>query len=257
MNQVTDTNSERLLSCQSSSSLEPLSKGDFDKLKGFETWKRGLVKRRSSCLCQQLTPWVTYLFIALFVSSQAAIVLMLRSNRFSPQLLGEVNGLIPNVATKIVKFERNPTHNALEEHDASWLNIMPIGGGFIIPKKRGDMVLPPPMKIHGEEVYSISVFHQLHCLHSILEGFNNPRYNRTAHHHGVETQADVVKHMEHCFDYLRQSIMCCGDTALEGQSTLFTEAGTSGEDSHHMCKNYEQLLTLAETHRASDQRGYE
>lgn len=35
--------------------------------------------------------------------------------------------------------------------------------------------------------------------------------------------------MNHCFDYLRQSIMCCGDVALEGEQTTFPE-GFDGSD---------------------------
>ena len=42
-------------------------------------------------------------------------------------------------------------------------------------------------------------------------------------------------HMIHCFDYLRQTIMCCGDTALEGHETTFPDdnGGSDGWDAKH------------------------
>lgn len=41
--------------------------------------------------------------------------------------------------------------------------------------------------------------------------------------------------MNHCFDYLRQSIMCCGDVALEGEQTTFPPGfdGSDGWDAVH------------------------
>lgn len=42
-------------------------------------------------------------------------------------------------------------------------------------------------------------------------------------------------HMIHCFDYLRQSIMCCGDMALEGHETTSPKfmGGSDGWDAKH------------------------
>lgn len=51
---------------------------------------------------------------------------------------------------------------------------------------------------------------------------------------------EVAHHSAHCFDYLRQSIMCNADTSLEGK----TEAGP-GWGSRHECTDYEALLEWA------------
>ncbi|KAI1471005.1 uncharacterized protein F4812DRAFT_455116 [Daldinia caldariorum] len=40
---------------------------------------------------------------------------------------------------------------------------------------------------------------------------------------GHEIPDDYHWHMIHCFDYLRQAIMCSSDVALEGPETTFTD----------------------------------
>jgi hypothetical protein len=42
-------------------------------------------------------------------------------------------------------------------------------------------------------------------------------------------------HMIHCFDYMRQAIMCSADMALEGLETTFPDhnGGSDGWDSKH------------------------
>src|SRR4051794_19598226 len=62
-------------------------------------------------------------------------------------------------------------------------------------------------------------------------------------------------HSRHCFEYLRQNILCCGDTALEGQQTSFpdkTESGSDGWDSRHLCRDYDQIRGYLENNRADD-----
>lgn len=53
-------------------------------------------------------------------------------------------------------------------------------------------------------------------------------------------------HVGHCFDYLRQSLMCCGDVALEGQQTTFPgdpkQSGSDGFDAKHVCKDYGEVF---------------
>lgn len=62
-------------------------------------------------------------------------------------------------------------------------------------------------------------------------------------------------HLPHCFEYLRQSIMCCGDTALEGQHTTFPDGiiGSDGWDAKHVCKDYDAIYSYLEENRADNQ----
>ncbi|KAH8892808.1 hypothetical protein GQ53DRAFT_860979 [Thozetella sp. PMI_491] len=81
--------------------------------------------------------------------------------------------------------------------------------------------------------YMVSVFHQLHCLSYIITHFQTGFA-------GLNLTEEVAHHSTHCFDYLRQSIMCAADTSLEG----LTEAGP-GWGSKHVCADYDALLAWA------------
>jgi hypothetical protein len=51
---------------------------------------------------------------------------------------------------------------------------------------------------------------------------------------------EIAEHSAHCFDYLRQSIMCSGNVNLEEKS----ETGP-GWGSKHECTDYDALLKWA------------
>jgi hypothetical protein len=84
----------------------------------------------------------------------------------------------------------------------------------------------------------MSVFHQLHCLSYLAEHFQQG-------YGGVELEEKVAHHSAHCFNYLRQGIVCSADTTLEGA----TAAGP-GEGSVHECVDYDKLLEWANGHSA-------
>jgi hypothetical protein len=86
--------------------------------------------------------------------------------------------------------------------------------------------------------YMMTVFHQLHCLSYLAEHFQRG-------YAGVNLTEEVGHHASHCFNYIRQGIMCSADTTLEGK----TEAGP-GEGSEHECVDYEALLEWANDNSA-------
>jgi hypothetical protein len=61
-------------------------------------------------------------------------------------------------------------------------------------------------------------------------------------------------HLQHCFEYLRLSIICCGDVALEGAETTFPQGfdGSDGWDSKHVCKAYGEMYDYLDENRAND-----
>jgi hypothetical protein len=81
--------------------------------------------------------------------------------------------------------------------------------------------------------YMTSVFHQLHCLSYIISHYQQG-------YAGTKLTDEVAHHSAHCFDYLRQSIMCAADTNLEGE----TETGP-GWGSDHVCVDYDAVLEWA------------
>ncbi|KAK4151591.1 hypothetical protein C8A00DRAFT_35738 [Chaetomidium leptoderma] len=180
-------------------------------------------------------------------------------------LVGEINGLVPEFPVRPVLFDDDPRstpdHKTAESANATydyWVSFMPLGNGFMAVDHDPKHILPPPMVDKGPEFYSIAVFHQLHCLHSVMKMWNKVnddlelakrgelQHREEAHH------PDLRRHIDHCFRYLRQSIVCCADTALEGQNLKAKIPDTDGTGATHLCKDFEQVRAWAQERRLDD-----
>ncbi|TLD18106.1 hypothetical protein PspLS_10461 [Pyricularia sp. CBS 133598] len=174
---------------------------------------------------------------------------------------GDITGFAPKVSQQIKKFVPDFAFfpdNASEFSSAAtkqkWLNLVPKGLGYVKidhPERHNNL----PHKLVGfpnTTAYTTSVTHQLHCLHAIASTYTNMITNTTGSGSGMDDMAPW--HVNHCFEYLRQTIMCCGDTALEGEATTFpdNETGSDGWDATHVCKNYDQIHSYLESNRALD-----
>ena len=60
-------------------------------------------------------------------------------------------------------------------------------------------------------------------------------------------------HTRHCFDYLRQGIICAADTALEPRDEQ--HSGVQGWGVKHRCRNLEAVKEWAERWRSNDNDG--
>ncbi|WPJ66267.1 hypothetical protein SMAC4_12986 [Sordaria macrospora] len=202
-------------------------------------------------------------------------------------LAGEMNGLVPEFKVKPVVFGKDPLATSDHKTEASrnatednWRGYMPAGNGFIAVENPSQYTLPQPIEFHDQAVYSMSVFHQLHCLHTIMRSYNSlselkppsapttPNHHHDTHppqrrdsHHPPPHQPKPEhkhshKHIDHCFRYLRQAIICCGDTALEGQDLNHPDLkATDGTGAVHLCKDYGGLKGWAEGRRVTDKEG--
>lgn len=98
----------------------------------------------------------------------------------------------------------------------------------------------------------ISVFHQLHCLNQLRAGYYSSNRTLTveeddsAHPHGPA-------HTRHCFDYLRQSIMCAADSNLE--PVVPELGGITGWGNTRMCRDFGQLAEWATRWKAGQEQG--
>lgn len=108
--------------------------------------------------------------------------------------------------------------------------------------------------------FCLTVFHQLHCLVSVVSSTysclsrndTNLSYKRgiqEAFYRFIKDPSTGPEfgHFNHCVDYLREGIMCYGDMALEGQSTYSSKERANGNGSNHVCKNFEKILDWANT----------
>ncbi|KAK6436656.1 hypothetical protein LTR95_007158 [Oleoguttula sp. CCFEE 5521] len=99
--------------------------------------------------------------------------------------------------------------------------------------------------------YMISMFHQIHCLNGSAD---QPNKSYLVQHFqsgygGVNLTQEVAHHAAHCFDYIRQAIICAGDTTLEGKTELGAGWGTS-----HQCVDHAEVLAWANAHSAEKWR---
>ncbi|CAN9156663.1 unnamed protein product [Alternaria alternata] len=157
--------------------------------------------------------------------------------------------------TQITKFEINQTfapYNTSEffkpEVLRAWNELLPVGMGFqSIPDPENYHDLPTPIVWPNATVFTTSMTHQLHCLYAVVAVYSGMTS-------GHELEEDHHWHMIHCFDYMRQAIMCSADMALEGLETTFPDhnGGSDGWDSKHVCKDPKKVRERLESVRAYD-----
>ncbi|KAL1586399.1 hypothetical protein WHR41_05290 [Cladosporium halotolerans] len=164
----------------------------------------------------------------------------------------------PDIPEKFVKFERTLfASGSTPEADEAWGNdLSPPGDGFVLIPNPKDYSLPPGQTTReGEgEIYDISVFHQLHCLNHVRTFLFTLKagmdYNNT-----VETYDSLLKHQEdhvyHCFDYIRQALMCNADLTVEWPKTEANgeRVAVDGWGVQHQCKNWDSVLEFMGKYR--------
>ncbi|KAL7779765.1 hypothetical protein CFE70_009782 [Pyrenophora teres f. teres 0-1] len=176
------------------------------------------------------------------------------------ELAGDISGFAPTFSQQIVSFKpndifapENETEFWSNETQHAWLSIVPEGLGYVNVKNATDYSnLPQPVHDYpGQNVYTTSVTHQLHCLYTILDAYNSMKF--TMANPMSPKPVKMAWHINHCFEYIRQAIMCAGDVALEGAATTFPQGengedrgGSDGWDAKHVCKDYGQVYAYLE-----------
>ncbi|RAR05089.1 hypothetical protein DDE82_004107 [Stemphylium lycopersici] len=173
------------------------------------------------------------------------------------ELAGDITGFAPTFSQQIINFKpsslfapEDATEFWSNETQHAWLSIVP---GYVNVKSPSEYSnLPHPIHDYpNQTVFTTSVTHQLHCLYTILEAYNSMKLTMAS-----PVSVNPVKmpwHVNHCFEYIRQAIMCAGDVALEGAATSFPgdahgedRGGSDGWDAKHVCKDYGQVYEYLE-----------
>ncbi|PMB73678.1 hypothetical protein BM221_001102 [Beauveria bassiana] len=134
------------------------------------------------------------------------------------------------------------------ESETAWNALMPVGRGFVVIKN--DTVIPDQPGLNQsvvEQKAMVSVFHQLHCLYMTREGY----YSALAGKTGQVSSA----HLMHCFDYLRQTIMCFADTTLEWLPAPPRDTGSTGWGFEHKCRDFDAISRWVEDNRLKTTHG--
>ncbi|KAF3914549.1 hypothetical protein ABW20_dc0105687 [Dactylellina cionopaga] len=183
------------------------------------------------------------------------VVLLLRPNHGRETIKRTPVPLLPR---KIYTFRDNPRYvhgdmwfNKTDTLHTlhNWIELSSGSRGLVVIKDSSHYDLPDPYTVAIDRFndgpgYMMSVFHQLHCLSYVAEHYQQG-------YDGVKLTDEVAHHSAHCFNYLRQGIMCSADTTLEGK----TEEGP-GEGSEHECVDYDALLDWANENSAMKWRPF-
>ncbi|KXS99481.1 hypothetical protein AC578_3779 [Pseudocercospora eumusae] len=192
-----------------------------------------------------------FFFIVDFAVLALAVYALTSRRRSSHHLpwQGDITGYTPVFDSEIVIFEPHPefisNHTSLEsliEARKFWEQSIPPGQGFITidPERAKDYDLPRLMPNHvGGYSLGTSIIHSLHCLYAIMAEYDALALGqRSPFTHDMH-------HINHCFDYVRQSLMCGGDTALGGWDIeLNGQVGSTQMNVPHVCKNFGELCRI-------------
>ncbi|PSK53162.1 hypothetical protein B9Z65_3362 [Elsinoe australis] len=164
---------------------------------------------------------------------------------------------VPDMPMDAVTFRQEEVfaNNTFPGSDEAWSELMPKGDGFIVVDNPEQYQLQPGKPSSEGQLYDITVFHQLHCLrhirvylYTVLELAKNPS-NDTNVAEMFLNHADP--HVHHCFDYIRQGLMCNADLTVEWPKEE-PDGGRFAVDGwgiQHQCKSWEAIQAYMEEKR--------
>lgn len=96
----------------------------------------------------------------------------------------------------------------------------------------------------AKKFYALNNLHILHCTHNIRKQFNKALY--FPEKFDLANDEMQIIHIEHCFEYIRLSMMCADYMAFEtdappGSPPEYTKGGV-GWGVVHKCINWERLM---------------
>ncbi|OIW30903.1 hypothetical protein CONLIGDRAFT_679656 [Coniochaeta ligniaria NRRL 30616] len=184
--------------------------------------------------------------------------------------------LIPSqdllVSKKIIVFNPDESYDddpfGPDGIESAWNKLIPTGKGHVRVQNPAAWELSGGFPLEDEaapgvEEYTISLYHQLHCLAAIkakmsrlqawYKGENDKEYLTFA----IGDQQVADNHIYHCFDYIRQAIMCNADTTLEKARVVDGRIvrGVDGWGVAHECRDYDSIFAFAEARRSGNVTG--
>ncbi|KAH7412779.1 hypothetical protein BKA64DRAFT_770533 [Cadophora sp. MPI-SDFR-AT-0126] len=191
-----------------------------------------------------LTITVGGLSILLLIALVASTVLMERSSKWKSP--------VPDIPRESILFGNYSDYSAAPtiENNVMWMDLLGPGMGFVSIKNPSQYGLPNgvsnPHMPPTVQNYGVSMYHQLHCLMMIRtlywQALRGDRNLKMVENDGLEEE---MGHVNHCFDYIRQGIMCAGDMSIEAAADEGNGEGPhiSGIGMRHDCKSWEASRT--------------
>ncbi|KAE8356756.1 hypothetical protein BDV28DRAFT_144878 [Aspergillus coremiiformis] len=140
------------------------------------------------------------------------------------------------------RFENRTTEEQVRE---AWGKYGLASYGFITVPDPEAYDLPPNENVvpGTRNTYMVSVYHQLHCLKVLHLALLPVMMHGATVESGATGDGFEHHHLEHCLDYLRQSVMCSGDVTLEPPDE-HPEKGKSplqGWGVRHVCRSWNEI----------------
>ncbi|KAK3331750.1 hypothetical protein B0T19DRAFT_380258 [Cercophora scortea] len=108
---------------------------------------------------------------------------------------------------------------------------------------------PPPAAqslANLNNFYVLNNLHQLHCVNMARRRYNQLVYGKATPLSGTPIDADWLTHIEHCFEYLRLSVMCADYMTFESDSPAGSPEeyvrDNLGWGVVHSCINWDALM---------------
>ena len=96
----------------------------------------------------------------------------------------------------------------------------------------------------NHDLYSLSMFHQLHCLDAMRYAFAAAKASALVF---SGNGTGVEHHVTHCLVYLREMVLCAADTTLEPADAVVLDKlgnehlGSTGDNVIHRCRDWTQI----------------
>ncbi|GAB7356763.1 hypothetical protein MBLNU459_g7660t1 [Dothideomycetes sp. NU459] len=145
------------------------------------------------------------------------------------------------------------------ETDAYWDSLVPPGKGFVqIPNPEEYNLKPGILTQTGVERYSVTMYHELHCL-ALIRRYYWHLVDSVSNGWHEDARQEMVReqlynhHPHHCFAYLAQGIMCNADLTIEWarvekDGRRFQVEGWGIP--HHTCKDPRAVREWADKHHS-------
>ncbi|TGO66336.1 hypothetical protein BOTNAR_0063g00180 [Botryotinia narcissicola] len=140
------------------------------------------------------------------------------------------------------------------ETNAAWGELIPRGRGFVVVDSTDTPVPYVGIEANLAQVRAVAVYHQIHCLNELRLGYYANQTLSVDRNATIRQHYHSENHMKHCFDYLRQSLMCASDTTLETLQVKNegNKPAVDGWGTTHLCRDYDKVSDWTLRHRASD-----
>ncbi|KAJ6496924.1 hypothetical protein DFH09DRAFT_945732 [Mycena vulgaris] len=189
-----------------------------------------------SCRTPQSRLYCTYLYVYL-VFSRAKLI-------SSPLREAPVQHLVEEeIVVYDTTFEKDLSPFQIPsspELDEKWDDLYNFGISRI-PKHEADRLPNKTSPIPGDPgfyIAGLNVFHELHCLNMIRKALDPDYYPDS----NIKTSEPSRKHVSHCVDWLRNSIMCHSDTSvIVWQWNARVNQSTPKARVPHSCKKFEPI----------------